>query len=295
MSRPVYKPFVVASIAPRVAVHALPVTHGPLRIVVEPREAPALSGAALGRWLQLQAENPKYFDGPILAVRQLPAGDNKIVASVDRYARLAVQPEVATGVRMLAVTGVLLASDASGREHVLVGKRAKNVRCYPGMWEIGPSGGLAPTSELLQVANGEQAIVLHEEHVVAQLAQEIEEEIGLCVRDKSARDISRGADASGERAGQSQRHGGMLHSRARATSVAILSDGVASSDDIVVVVNLAIEAHELMRELLPANWEYDEVRLVPLDALGEFDEHHASEIIPPSRVLMRAMGWMERE
>lgn len=269
------KPFVVPSISSAVAVHPLPVTHGPLRVIVQRGEPSPLAGAELDAWNALVAKNPKYFDGAIVAVKRLPVGDNTILASVDRYARLAVQPSVKTGVCMLAVTGVLIASDASGREHVLLGKRAKNVRCYPGLWEVGPSGGIeAAAIGAVGDSQGEQSVVLGEQEIVAQLAKEIEEEIGLIVHDGPAKEG--------------------IRTRARAMSVGILSDLSASSEDIVVIVQLGIDAHELMRELSPASiaerWEYDDVRVVPIDTLAEFENQH--EMIPPSRVLVRALGMM---
>lgn len=267
------------SIFPSVRVLPLPVTHGPLRIVLQHDAlgAPPLAPAEASQWSALQKTNSKYFDGPILRLERLPAGDNTLHANVDRYARLAVQSSQSQNltaertpkprpIRLLSVTGVLLASDTAGREHVLLGQRASNVRCYPTMWELGPSGGLEVPANL---APG-SCLTLTEADIVQQLAREMQEEVGLA-------------------------KGRSLIAGARATAVAILQDDHAFSDDIIVIVNLAFDAHDLMQDLLPANWEYTQLRLVPLDTLAEFDSQYAQSIIPPTRTLFRALGWLERD
>lgn len=42
----------------------------------------------------------------------------------------------------------------------------------------------------------------------------------------------------------------------------------------------------------PSNWEYLEVRAVPLDELAAFDAEHAERIIPPTRALWRFWNWV---
>jgi 8-oxo-dGTP pyrophosphatase MutT (NUDIX family) len=82
-----------------------------------------------------------------------------------------VQPEVATGVEQLSVTGVLLARDADGTQRVLLGKRSAGTRMYAGMWELGPAGGVeAPAADV-----GEVGL----EALVKELAREVREESGL--------------------------------------------------------------------------------------------------------------------
>jgi hypothetical protein len=261
-----------------VSIFALPVTQGPLRVIASrtARATQPLTADEQARWQQLQHANPKYFDGAILSTQLLPQGDNTIRAEVDRYARFAAQASPAgtpaSITRLLSVTGVLLASDASGREHVLLGRRSPHVSCYATMWELGPSGGLdvplALHAEAQTVTStSAPTLTLAEPDIAQHLAREIAEEVG---------------DSS-------------LLARARASSIAILRDDEARSDDIVMLVHLAQDAHALMATLAPASWEYTELRLLPTDTLHEFDTQHASEIIPPTRALFRALGWLTRE
>lgn len=92
--------------------------------------------------------NPRLFDGAILAVESIgfssSNGDVTIEAPHDRYQRLAVQPTVNNGVRLLAARGVVSASDVRGVERVFVGQHNARTHVYGGMWELGPSGGIQP-------------------------------------------------------------------------------------------------------------------------------------------------------
>jgi hypothetical protein len=107
----------------------------------------------------------------------------EIAARRDRFARLAVQPGVATGVRILSVTAVLLAKDATGREWVMLGRRSPSTRVYGGMWELGPSGGL----------NDPPAAITTLDHdaILSHLADEVQEEAGLHVTNGHAVAIAR--------------------------------------------------------------------------------------------------------
>lgn len=164
---------------------------GRVRVVISreatPGEAPADS--AIGReWSRQRDENPRLHNGPILSVQALDPETGEVLARRDTYQRLVVQPRVSTGVRLLAVTGALVARDERGHEHLLLGRRAPGVRMYGGLWEIGPSGGLgvppAPVTELDAAA------------LSAHLGDEASEEIGIetplgvpvaVVRDDAAR------------------------------------------------------------------------------------------------------------
>ena len=133
--------------------------------------APAPTPAAAARWAQLCAENPRHYDGPLLSVATFDADRAEVLCRRDRYQRLAVQPQVATGVHQLAVTAVLTATDGGGRGYVLLGRRSPQVRIYGGMWEIGPSGGVAPPAANIEMM-GAPDLVRH-------LSDEVSEEVGL--------------------------------------------------------------------------------------------------------------------
>ncbi len=205
---------------PQVEVFPLVAGGGPLRVVVSRAVAPAHTDAVEREWARLLAKNPRYFDGPLLSVMNLgmagavsdvldggpdsgqadhgALATNEIIVRRDRFSRLAVQPAVQTGVRILSVTGVLTARDRAGAEHVLLGRRGKGTRIYDGMWELGPSGGLSEPPVAVDV--------LDEGAVFSHLADEISEEVGLHVE--------------------------------RGTPVGVARDHFAMSDDIVFVCDV---------------------------------------------------------
>ena len=241
---------------PRVEVFPLAPGGGTLRVTVSRGVVPVNTGAVDQAWAKLMAANPRYFDGPLLSVLNLGPADatqptNEVMVRRDRFSRLAVQPGVQTGVRILSVTGVLTARDGDGREHVLLGRRGRGTRIYGGMWELGPSGGLqdppAPVTELDEAA------------VFSHLADEVQEEAGLLVE----------------------------HGRA----VGVARDHAAMSDDIVFVCDMG-PLHEVQGRAGPANWEYEETRWLAVADAAAFDAAHAREIIPPTRALLRAFGWV---
>ncbi|CAG1006111.1 hypothetical protein PHYC_03288 [Phycisphaerales bacterium] len=143
-----------------------------IRIARDPAPPDAPPGTqAHDEWERQRAANPRLHNAPILSVVSFDPETGDLLTRRESYQRLVIQPRVMTGVRLLGVTGILVASDALGREHVLLGLRAPGVRIYAGMWELGPSGGVSvpPVSvETLTAA-----------HLTACLADETEEEIGL--------------------------------------------------------------------------------------------------------------------
>ncbi len=186
-------------------VEVFPLAPGPLTVTISRSAPPINSGAVDSAWSRLVAANPRYFDGPLLGVVSLgPASaehpSNEIIARRDRFSRLAVQPGVMTGVRILSVTAVLVARDVAGTQHVLLGRRGKGTRIYDSMWELGPSGGLQDPPAAVHS--------LDEGAVFSHLADEISEEVGLHVE-----------------------HG---------TPVCIIRDHFAMSDDIVFVCDLGL-------------------------------------------------------
>lgn len=140
----------------------------PVRVDILP-QAPAAADARVdAEWERKRAINPRLFDGPVLSV--LGISGNVITCQIDSYKRLVVQPEIETGVRMLSVTGVLIATDPAGRDRVLLGRRSHKTRMYGGMWQNCPAGGLDPVAGATQ---------MNEADLAAELLREVKEEAGL--------------------------------------------------------------------------------------------------------------------
>jgi hypothetical protein len=163
----------VTKAVPIEGVDVLPLAAGVVvRIAREPAPAALSPGTrALAEWERLCALNPRLHDGPILSVVSVDATVGEVFVRRDSFQRLIIQPRVMTGVRLLGVTGVLTARDASGREFVLLGRRAEGVRVYAGMWEVGPSGGVG-----VPPMGVEELTV---DHLTSYLADEALEEVGV--------------------------------------------------------------------------------------------------------------------
>ncbi len=148
---------------------------GGVRVVMSPAPPPPLSPRERALveelWRERSAANPRLYNGPLLAVVSTDEETGEIVCRRDEFKRLIAQPTVRTGVRLLAITGAVTARDASGERHVLLGKRGECTRVYPGMWELGPCGGIPPP----------HASIAHfdEEMIRGHLLEEGEEEVGL--------------------------------------------------------------------------------------------------------------------
>lgn len=230
------------------------------RAVRPPQDTPA----AAARWTALCSANPRFHDGPILAVSALdvttgsvggvlaPVVD-RIDARVDSYRRLAVQPHVRTGVRLLGVTAIITARDERGDVAVLLARRSPDVRIYPDLWEFGPSGGVnvpPPT------------VVALDAPMLARAAfDEIEEEIG-----ESA--------------------AAMLGGPANFTPFAIIRDDMAFSDD--VILRMIQPAPQSLRAAISTSWEYAQVQWVPLHELNAWSNAHAC--IPPARAICHLLS-----
>lgn len=161
-----------------------------LTIDIAPGPAPpdAAPDSDVGReWARQRAANPRLFSGPILSVVTLDPGVGHLACRRDNYQRLAVQPRVRTGVRLLAVTGVLMAHDEKGEPHVLLGRRSPQTRIYGGQWELGPSGGVSPPAAPI--------LRLTHDDLATHLADEIAEEVGLSIRGARAVGVVRDHDA----------------------------------------------------------------------------------------------------
>lgn len=198
-------------------------------------------------WQRLCIANPRFFDGGLLAVKHIEAEADatRIHARRDRFARLAVQPGVPTGVRLLSVTAVLVARDDAGKPHLLLGKRSAQTRIYGDQWELGPSGGVPPPHAGVRTLD-ERALMDH-------LADEVEEEAGLRVREGRA--------------------------------VAITRDHAACSDDVVFVCDVG-ELAMARASAKAANWEYTQVAWIPAAELRTFVAREAANVIGPTRALV---------
>ncbi len=122
-------------------------------------------------WQGLCAQNPRYFNGSMLAFDSYDPATGVIHASVEEYKHHAVRDTVDAGISLLAVTGILIAPDYVRDVGVyLLGKRSTQLHRYGGLWEFGPSGGV----DVPRVRN-----TLHLKQITAEVAREIKEEIGV--------------------------------------------------------------------------------------------------------------------
>jgi ADP-ribose pyrophosphatase YjhB (NUDIX family) len=134
-------------------------------------QAPELEDRIATRWQELTAQNPRLFDGPMLAIESFDAQRGALTCRRERYRRLAVQPGVDTGVRLLAVKGVVLRREAEQLQTLMI-RRHPRTHMYGGMWEIGPAGGVDPEP-------GAQPYTIDHDSIQTQLARELREESGV--------------------------------------------------------------------------------------------------------------------
>lgn len=203
---------------------------------------PALEEAIESRWTELLADNPDYFDGPILAYQRYDEATHTVHARVGSYRRLAVQSAehnpVQTGVTILSVTGVLTVG-----ESVLVARRTDDTRVYPEMWELAPSGGIDPP--VLPSVRGVGLRSFDGELALSELRKEAEEELGLEI------------DTSGAR-------------------ILGLVEDPPPGHSMDLVIRVEIEPVSVMSL---GSWEYDDVGFAPIYELSEFAR--AEPCIPP--------------
>lgn len=222
-----------------------------MTISLSPQDAPAATAEVEREWRKIVSANPRVYNGPHLSVVSIDFDEATIHCRRDTFQRLIVQPRVRTGMRLLAVSALMVARDAEGREHVLLGRRGAGVRVYPGMWEFGPAGGVTPPHASVRA--------LSEEDLRRNLMEEMEEEIGVVF-------------PVGE-------------------AIAIVRDGMAFSDDIIFRCDAGdlAEARRAMGE--PSNWEYSETRWVAVEELGAFEAAHGDQMILPTRAMIRLLAW----
>jgi 8-oxo-dGTP pyrophosphatase MutT (NUDIX family) len=219
-----------------------------VRVVVEEGEAPGASADVEKVWGEMARANPRLFNGAILAVTSIDAATGVIVARRETYQRLVVQPRVATGVRQLSVTGVVVKGSidvaeptSMARSQVMLGRRGNQTRMYAGLWELGPAGGVEPP--------GRGVREIDHPGLVEELRREAREEAGI------------------EIVGEGE-------------ALGVVYDRLAQSYDVVVEV-LAGEA-----SLAGDAWEYQEMRWVTLEELRVWERERGGELIPPTRAMV---------
>lgn len=248
---------------PGVEVLALPAGAPDLRVVIEPAPPPIPSTAVDRAWEDLRRENPRCYDGPLLAVTGIDFSAARAVVRcrLDSFRRLAVQGRgVDTGVWLLAVTAVLKARDARGVPHVLLGRRGRATRVYPGMWELGPSGGVDPPASL----GPDDGAPLTPADLRAALEREVREESGLHLDLASARCLG------------------------------VVRDAASWSFDACYAAEVPIPVESLRAAAQAGDehaWEYEETRWVPIAGVPAFERENAAGIIPPARAIFRLLGW----
>ncbi len=130
-----------------------------------PRDRSSTERATVERaWADACAQNPRLFDGPMLASEGLDEHDTLQIRR-ETYKHLVTTDDV----RQLGVNAMLISS--SDEERVLIGRRGAGVRAYNARWELAPAGGLEP------VPGSPSALT--EAHIITQLIREADEEVGL--------------------------------------------------------------------------------------------------------------------
>jgi len=143
----------------------------PIPIRAHPDRDAALAARIHAQWELLRARNPRFFDGPLLTIHSLDQSRGTFTLQHDTYMPYAVQPDIDTATLSLGVTAVLQHQPAGRPPTYLFAQRAPTTHMYPNLWELGPSGALAPPSST------SDSLTL--DHVRVQLQSELIEEIGL--------------------------------------------------------------------------------------------------------------------
>ncbi len=116
-------------------------------------------------WAELCAQNPRYFNSPMLSFESASSDNADIGACVRPYMHHAVRDTIDVGISLLAVTAVVMLED-----RVLIGKRSPQSHRYGGLWELGPSGGIDVP---------DRGDTIDREGLLAEALREVEEEAGF--------------------------------------------------------------------------------------------------------------------
>lgn len=233
---------------------------GPVRIdVLDGEHSPPPAPTEAAAWQKLCTENPALHDGPILSVRRVDPASGAIVCAPDRYRRLAVQRDAAVGelgVRLLGIKGMVTGADRSGREHILLARRGPRVFAYPGLWEIGPAGGVdLPAPGRRYIGPAELAAVL---------IREGREELGIDL------DV------------------------ARIELRAVVLDETARSVDLIAHCPwpAPVSASAGFCQGGRAGWECVDAAWLTRAELRRLDRDQPGAISPPARAALELLGWL---
>lgn len=200
-------------------------------------------------WQRRCAENPRLFNGPMLSVHRFDPASGRITARRARYKQLVLG---SAGIELLAVIGVVVARREAGGVCVLMGRRGRQTRLYGGWWELAPAGGLDPTD----------ARRITRDDVLAQLAAEMREEVGLSAR------------------------------AARANIIAAVRNTHARSLDVITLIEPEETVESLRSRGHTPTWEYERMLWLPIRAASRFVSTHGDHITPQTRVVFEYLGWL---
>lgn len=222
-----------------------------LRVLIDDADPPTTTPDIDRAWNDQRRANPRLFNGPILSLTS--HDDLTLHTRRDTYQRLTIQslnkPLVSPPVHQLSVTGVLVARDALGTPHVLLGRRSHATRIYGGLWEFAPGGGVdAPPRTQSSLDGGD---------LFRQLLQEIREELDL--PSPATADLAPGP------------------------ALGLASDPTAGSVDVVIRVDLLARVEDILTTSGDAErWEYDHARWVTPDELRMWTAQEPTAFIPPA-------------
>lgn len=265
---------------------AWPVDPGALDVAWSPKphtdpDPPATERA----WRSLAARFPQMFDGPISAVDGFAPGSPVVRARPSSYKPYAAGVEsvalspsrAATHPTLFAVTGVVIARDASGAERILLARRGRATWLYVGMWELAPAGGLPPPGAAALEAEGAR---WRTDALANHLLTELEEETGAGVAPGSAHDRSPAP-----------------------TPIALAHDALVRSLDVVLRLDVGPEfaeraaGHACGASGAPGisgpmheEGEYSRLEWTPLADLPRFIAERPGQVIPPTIAVLRALG-----
>ncbi len=212
----------------------------------------AISPAIETRWLSLCTDNPRLFNGRILAFLDADLAAPSVRVCIDQYKRMAAQTAQAPEVIQFGVTGILTAPLAAGdpeSEHaVLIGQRSNQTHVYPSQWELAPSGGVDAPPE------GTSSLTVRD--IAKQVEKELAEETGFDPTETSIEPI------------------------------ALCNDPVAPSMDVVFRIRLHEPPPQHTR-----TWEYDSLQWVRINDLAGHLRDRRIKLIPPSAAVTRWLGW----